>query len=94
MATFLYRCPVDGTFEMHWPVGTAPGQVTCPECASDARRVYTPPLVSGGSREAMALIDQTERTRYEPEVVTRPARPGRPRRGAALNPAWQGLPRP
>ena len=94
MATFLYRCPEDGILEMHWPVGTAPGQVTCPACTGDARRVYTPPLVLGGSRSATALIDQTERTRYEPEVVTSPPPPGRPRRRATLNPAWQRLPRP
>ena len=93
MATFLYRCPADGILEMNWPVGTAPRQVTCPACARDASRVYTPPLVSRGSRSAVALIDQKERTRYEPEVVTGPPA-GRPHRRAALSPAWQRLPRP
>jgi hypothetical protein len=94
MATFLYRCPVDGILEVHWPVGTAPGQFTCPACASDAGRVYTAPLVSRGSRSAVALIDQAERTRYEPEVVTGPPSARRAHRRAALNPAWQRLPRP
>jgi hypothetical protein len=93
MATFLYRCPADGDLEMRWPVGTAPGRVSCPECAGDARRVYTPPLVSGGSRSAMALIDQTERARDEPAVVAGPP-PVRAQRGTALNPAWQRLPQP
>ena len=97
MATFLYRCAVDGDLEMRWAVGTAPGRVRCPACAGDARRVYTPPLVPGGSRSAMALIDQAERTRDEPEVVIGPL-PGRrahsAQRRAALNPAWQRLPRP
>ena len=93
MAAFLYRCPADGILEMRWPVGTAPGQVSCPSCAGDARRVYTAPLVSGGSRSARALIDRTERTRDEPEVVTSLPR-GRAQRRTALNPAWQHLPRP
>jgi hypothetical protein len=94
MATFLYRCPADGIVELRRPVGTAPSQVSCPTCAGDAHRVYTPPLVTGGSRSAMALIDRTERTRDEPEVVTSlPAR-GRAQRQTGLNPAWQRLPRP
>ena len=94
MAIFVYRCPADGILEMNWPVGTAPRQVTCPACARDASRVYTAPLVSRGSRSAVALIDRTERTRYEPEVVTGPPPVGRPNRRAALNPAWQRLPGP
>jgi hypothetical protein len=94
MATFLYRCPADGLLEMRWPVGTAPSQVSCPACAGDARRVYTPPLVSGGSSPAMALIDRTERTRDEPEVVTSMPPHGRAPRRTELNPAWQRLPRP
>ena len=93
MATFLYRCTADGILEMRWPVGTAPSQVSCPECAGDARRVYTPPLVSGGSSPAMALIDRTERTRDAPEVVTSLPH-GRAQRRTELNPAWQRLPRP
>ena len=94
MATFLYRCAADGILETSWPVGTAPSQVSCPTCTGDARRVYTPPLVSGGSSPAMALIDRTERTRDEPEVVSSPPpRGGGPRR-TALNPAWQRLPKP
>jgi hypothetical protein len=94
MATFLYRCPADGIMELRGPVGTAPSQVSCPTCAGDARRVYTPPLVSGGSRSAIALIDRTERTRDEPEVVTSLPSRGRGQRRSASNPAWQRLPRP
>ena len=94
MATFLYRCPADGILEMGWPVGTAPSHVSCPACAGDARRVYTPPLVSSGSRSAKALIDQTERTRDEPEVVTALPPRSRAHRQTDLNPAWQRLPRP
>jgi hypothetical protein len=94
MATFLYRCPADGILEMRRPVGTAPSQVSCPECAGDARRVYTPPLVSGGSGPAMALIDRTERTRDAPEVVASLPPQGRAQRRTGLNPAWQRLPRP
>lgn len=94
MATFVYRCPADGILEMRWPVGTAPSQVRCPACAEDARRVYTAPLVSGGSSPAMALIDRTQRTRDEPEVMTRLPSSGREQRRPDLNPAWQRLPRP
>jgi hypothetical protein len=93
MATFLYRCPADGIVEMRWPVGTAPGQVRCPACAGDARRVYTAPMVPHGSRSAMALIDQTECTRDEPEVVSSLPPRGRAHGRTAMNPAWQRLPR-
>lgn len=94
MATFLYRCPADGILEMGWPVGTAPSQVSCPTCAGDARRVYTPPLVSSGSRSARALIDQAERSRDEPEVVTAPPPRSGAHRQTDVNPTWQRLPRP
>ena len=94
MATFLYRCPADGILEMGWPVGTAPSQVSCPACAGDARRVYTPPLVSSGSRSARALMDRAERSRDEPEVVTAPPPRNRAHRQTDVNPTWQRLPRP
>jgi putative FmdB family regulatory protein len=95
MATFPYRCPQDGPFEINRPIGTADRSVPCPQCGGDALRVFTAPLLGLADRGRMSALDRCERTRSEPDVVTSP--PGRPRpgtRGAATPPAWNKLPRP
>ena len=96
IAVYLYRCPDHGTTEAHRPMGTAPAAVECPACGSAATRVFTAPRLSFGSPVRRALIDRTERTRDQPDVVsTPPRRPGPARRADVLsNPALSRLPRP
>jgi len=94
MAVYVYRCAEHGPTEHPWPIGTAAAAVPCPACGAPAPRVYTAPRLSLGSSTRRALIDRTERTRDEPEVVSAPP----PRRGggaaARRNPALRRLPRP
>lgn len=96
MATFSYRCPVDGPFDLRLPVGAATARAECPRCGTDASRVFTVPMIATGSRKHAALIERCERTASEPDVVTSPAARPRPARSgtAAHNPAWAKLPRP
>jgi putative FmdB family regulatory protein len=94
MAVYVYRCAEHGVTEEARPIGTAAAAVPCPACGSPAWRVYTTPRLSLGSSDHRALLDRTERTRDEPDVVAAPP----PRRGgravAGRNPALRRLPRP
>src|SRR5690606_14009645 len=45
MAFYEYRCEADGAFEVVLPMGTAPASLACPECAGEAARVFTNPML-------------------------------------------------
>ncbi len=94
MAVYDYRCTVHGVTEASFPIGSAGGVTPCPTCGAPAARVFTVPRLSLWSSSRRQLIDRTERTRDEPEVVSAPpprAGRGRPR---PQNPALSRLPRP
>lgn len=94
MAVYVYRCPGHGTIETTATMGTAGAVIGCPVCGATAPRVFTAPRLSFGSPTRRALIERTERTRAEPEVVSAPpARPGR-RADLTRDPALSRLPRP
>jgi hypothetical protein len=97
VATFPYRCPDDGPFDVVRPIGTATATSSCPRCGADAVRIWTAPRLSLAQPAAMAALDRAERSRFEPDVVTAPpARPlgRRPAPAGTANPALQRLPRP
>jgi putative FmdB family regulatory protein len=94
MAVYVYRCDDHGLTERALPIGTADPTTACPTCGSTAVRVFTAPRLSLGDATRRALIDRTERTRDEPDVVSSPGpRPVR-RAPVATNPALLHLPRP
>jgi putative FmdB family regulatory protein len=93
MVVYVYRCAKHGLSEQRSPIGTADPTAACPTCGSAATRVFTAPRLSLGSPARRALIDRTERTRDEPEVVSAPPRPGRSAPVTA-DPALRRLPRP
>ena len=76
-------------------MGTAPAVVACPVCGAEARRVFTAPRLARGSPVRRALIERTERSSEQPDLVAAPP-PGPPGRRAdlAANPALSRLPRP
>ena len=96
MAVYVYRCTEHGATEITRVMGTAAAAVPCPACDRPAIRVFTAPRLSLGSSARRALIDRTERTRGEPDVVSAPPpRPGGAGAAAvAQNPALRRLPRP
>jgi hypothetical protein len=92
----VYRCSQHGTAEVHGPMGSATAAIACPACGAAAVRVFTAPGLSLGSPVRRALIDRTERSREQPDVVAAPP-PGRGRArraDVARNPALSRLPRP
>ena len=94
MAVYVYRCVEHGTTEESRPIGTAAAAVPCPTCGSSASRFYTAPRLSLGSSARRTLIDRTERTRDEPDVVSAPPPCSGGGAEARRNPALRRLPRP
>ena len=96
MATYEYRCDQDGVVEVARPLGTAPESIACPLCTSEARRVFSKPMLSFAPRALVAAIDQAEKTRDEPDLVTSlPPTDARRRTPVLpLTPTLRRLPRP
>ena len=96
MAIYEYRCERDGPFEVTRPIGTAPASIACPECASEAARVFSSLMVSFAPRELVAALDHEEKTRTDPDVVTSlPPAPAHKRTPVLpLTPTLRRLPRP
>jgi putative FmdB family regulatory protein len=96
VAIYEYRCEHDGAFEVTRPIGTAPASVPCPACASEARRMFSSPLLAHTPRALRAALDHEEKTRHEPDVIrSLPRAPARRRTPVLpLTPALRRLPRP
>lgn len=94
MAPYDYRCDRDGVFEITRRLGSAPASVTCPVCSREARRVFSAPMLSSSPRALVAAIDNAEKTRDEPDIVTSlpPSRRRTP--VLPLTPRLKRLPRP
>jgi len=97
MPIYEYRCDQHGVFEITRPLGMAPESATCLVCGSEARRVFSVPMVRSGSRTALfAAMDHAEKSRHEPDVVTSVPSTGASRRMPVLplTPTLRRLPRP
>ena len=94
MVLYVYRCDDHGLTEHSLPIGTAGRTARCPACDSPSVRVFTAPRLSLGDATRRALIDRTERTRDEPEVVSSPGPRQIRTAPVATNPALLRLPRP
>ncbi|MFF8911611.1 hypothetical protein [Streptomyces olivaceoviridis] len=73
------------------PIGTAPAQWKCSRCNDVSRRVYSSPALTSTPPAVGALRERSERSREDPEVVTRVARNAAP---SPAHPALARLPRP
>ena len=95
MATYEYRCSDGSLFEASHPIGSAPATLACPSCGGPSRRVFSAPHLSRAGSGAFRLLDSTQRSAAEPEVVNSRIA-GRPRRAQqySSNPLHQTLPRP
>ncbi|MFE9927053.1 FmdB family zinc ribbon protein [Streptomyces sp. NPDC005774] len=92
MTTYGYSCHRCGNFDVRLPIGTAPVEYVCPDCAAVARRVYSSPALSVPSKLLKGLHEQEEQSRESPSVVSGPP----PTRcgSASVHPAIASLPRP
>ncbi|WP_185087528.1 FmdB family zinc ribbon protein [Nonomuraea muscovyensis] len=92
MATYEYRCPDCGRFEVRLPIGTAQAVHDCPLCRSPARRLFTAPSLTRLSPAMSAALTREEQSQEAPEVVT--SVPSERQRRRPPHPALSRLPRP
>jgi len=93
MATYTYRCAIDGPVDVRRPIGTAPVTVPCPACGATSSRMITAPMLGLADPSRMAVLDRTAASRFEPGVVS--SIPTSPRTPAPrLDPRTSKLPRP
>lgn len=96
MPTYVFQCASGDRFDAHYPMAAVPDSTTCPSCATTARRLVAAPHLSKVGSSAYGLIERSERSAHEPEVV-RDRLPGVPRTargGVTTNPLHRTLPRP
>lgn len=91
MATYEYRCPNCGRFDVHLPIGTAAAAFECPACHRPSHRVFSSPYLSRVPSVVAAALTREEQSQEAPEVVTG-ALPKR--REQPPHPALPRLPRP
>lgn len=96
MAIYEYQCDDDGVIEVTRPLGAPLKSITCPVCRSEARRVFSTPMLSFSPPALVAAIDHAEKSRDEPEVVTSLPSSGARKRTPVLplTPTLRRLPRP
>lgn len=96
MPLYAYRCNDCAEVEAQLPMGQAADTIPCPGCGRPASRRFTAPHLSSSSGAAYQLIERTQRSATEPEVVTSPgAKAGAGRGGGTtMNPLHRKLPRP
>jgi putative FmdB family regulatory protein len=92
MATYVYRCPDHGPWDVRLPMGTAEATANCPACGRAAARQFTSPLLSRTAAPVAAARLREEASGDAPTVTTTvPKAVSRP---VARDPRWQALPRP
>jgi len=95
VATFDFRCESHGIVTLTMSIHEVSATAACPTCARPSRRVFTVPQLRLGDSTARRLLDATQRTAYEPEVVSAPSGRGRsPGRRPTADPRTAKLPRP
>jgi hypothetical protein len=93
MATYTYRCAIDGPVDIRRPIGTAPATICCPACGATSVRMITAPMLGLADPTRMALLDRTGASASQPDVVS--SVPTGPRAAVPrLDPRTRKLPRP
>jgi putative FmdB family regulatory protein len=95
MVLYEFACPDCGPVEAFYSMGSAPDNIDCPGCGGRARRQLSAPRLSIASTSAFRLLDATEKSAHEPQVVSG-SLPASPRRATPVstNPLHRKLPRP
>lgn len=95
MATYEYRCPECGPFDLVRPIGTAPQAPPCPACSSSSTRVFSSPALTQTPRALRSLRQAEEASADAPAVVSAlPPKQPAPTARTVRNPMLAKLPRP
>jgi len=94
MPRYTFRCPTCGDADRWFALNEVPDEVGCLACTATTRRRVTAGSLLGGSSSARRLLDATERSAYEPAVVSQPPQSSRRAPATTGNPLHANLPRP
>jgi putative FmdB family regulatory protein len=96
MPIYEYRCPRCDVFEVVRAMGAAQGVDACPTCGEPAVRRFTAPHLARTGTAAFRLLDATNRSASEPQVVSGSPPTAGPRSAPlySSNPLHRKLPRP
>jgi putative FmdB family regulatory protein len=87
MPSYEFRCSGCGPFELFRSMDEAAAPAFCPECGSEARRVYSPPGLALLSSPIRRALEVEEKSAHEPDVVTEKRGRPLPHRHAPT-PSW------
>jgi putative FmdB family regulatory protein len=87
MPSYEFVCADCGPFEVLRSMAQAGSPAQCPECDTQARRVFTAPGVALLAAPRRGALEREERSAHEPEMTTRKTGRHMPHRHGA-RPAW------
>ena len=70
MALYEFACPGCPPVEAFYPMGSAPDSIKCPGCGGQAARRISAPRLSIAGTSAFKLIEATEKSAHQPQVVS------------------------
>ena len=94
MPRYRYRCPVDGAFDLHFTMGSAPDSASCESCCATSSRVYSLGAMLTADRVGARVLDLHEQSRSAPAVVRRSSGMPDPAARRYADPRHRLLPRP
>ena len=94
MPLYGYACDICGDFELLRPMAAAGSAAECPDCGSQARRLFTPPTVPLLATGVRRALDAQARSADRPDVVVTPAPPTARRQRRVTDQRQARLPRP
>lgn len=97
MPLYEFRCPKGTVLEAAYSMATVPDAVDCPDCGAAAPRRITSVRLSRAGSSAYRLLESTQRSAHEPEVVSALPPDGRATRQGpryTAHPLHRKLPRP
>ncbi len=70
MPIYAFTCTRCGSFDVTRSVADAGAPAPCPQCGTDARRVFTPPGLALLRKPIRGLLDLEEKSAHAPDVVS------------------------
>jgi putative FmdB family regulatory protein len=71
MPLYQFRCELCGPFDVWADVGEHDKPVVCPQCRSEATRIFTPPNLARMSASLREALSREAKSAHDPDVVGR-----------------------
>ncbi|TYD00430.1 zinc ribbon domain-containing protein [Arthrobacter echini] len=94
MPLYDFRCSAGHGTEASFAMADRPDHVACPVCGETSRRRIPSPRLSIAGSSAFGLLESTQRSAHEPEVVASTNPGKRSPTPTTSNPLHRKLPRP